>query len=159
MGAPNLFHSDGVLDLNPTSKSGLLDTLSAEAAKRLGQPEQEVRAAIEAREQLGSTALGRGIALPHARIDGIDAPVALLARLRRPIEFEAKDGEPVDLVFFVIWPTESPEGFLPALSNICRVLREPQAPRSLRQAKSPEEALDVLRQAGLIGSTGEPGTA
>ncbi|HEY8611821.1 MAG TPA: PTS sugar transporter subunit IIA [Roseomonas sp.] len=145
--------------MSPTSKSGLLHSLSAEAARRVGRPEQEVFDAVQAREQLGSTALGRGIALPHARLDGIDAPLALLARLRRPIEFDAKDGEPVDLVFLVIWPTASPEGFLPALSDICRVLRGSQTPRQLRHAKSPEEALDLLRQSGLVGPSEAPGTA
>ncbi|MFH5923072.1 PTS sugar transporter subunit IIA [Roseomonas xinghualingensis] len=151
MGTTNLFPADGVLDLNAPNKSGLLQILAAEAATRLGCPEEEVLSALQAREALGSTALGRGIALPHARMEGIQAPVALLARLRKPIEFEAKDGEPVDLVFLVIWPTEATEGFLPALSDICRVLREPQVPRQLRQAKSPQEALDMLRETGLVG--------
>jgi len=151
MGTANLFPADGVLDLSAPSKSALLQILAAEAAARLGRPEEEVLSALQAREALGSTALGRGIALPHARLDGIEAPVALLARLRKPVEFEAKDGEPVDLVFLVIWPTEATEGFLPALSDICRVLREPQVPRQLRQAKSPQEALDMLRETGLVG--------
>jgi PTS system nitrogen regulatory IIA component len=159
MGITDLFSADGVMDLSPTSKSSLLHSLSAEAAKRLGRPEQEVFDAVHAREQLGSTALGRGIALPHARLDGIDVPVALLARLRRPINFDARDDEPVDLVFLVIWPNESPEGFLPALSEICRVLREPQLPRRLRLAKSPQEALTFLHGSDLSGTRPAPGAA
>ena len=139
--------NDIVLDLKVGSKQDLLRSLSAEAASRLGRPEQEVLDALLARERLGSTGLGRGVALPHTRLDGIEAPVTLFARLRRPIDFEAKDDEPVDLVFLVLWPEASPEGFLPALAEICRVLRAPQVLRRLRQAKSAEEVMTVLHEA------------
>jgi PTS system nitrogen regulatory IIA component len=153
MGITDLFSADDVaLDLNTANKTSLLHLLAEEAAERMGRPEQEVFDALQAREGLGSTALGRGIALPHARLGGNDAPVALFARLGRPIDFEAKDGEPVDLVFLVLWPEDSPEGFLPALSGICRALREPEVPRRLRLAKTPEEALAVLRQAESPGT-------
>jgi PTS system nitrogen regulatory IIA component len=150
MGITDLFRADGVfLDLAVGTKTELLRALSAKAVGRLGCPEQDVFRALQVRERLGSTALGRGVALPNARLAAAAAaPVALLARLRRPIEFEARDDEPVDLVFLVLWPEESPEGFLPALSEICRALREPQVLRGLRRAKSPEEALAILRRGG-----------
>jgi len=151
MTGKNVFQENSILDLNPSSKSELLQTLSAEAARRLDLSAGDVLKAIEARESLGTTALGRGIGLPHTRLPGLEAPLALLARLRRPIDFEARDGEPVDLVFFVLWPENAPETFLPALSDICKVLREPQVPRGLRQARSPEEAMGMLREAGLVG--------
>lgn len=151
----DLFSADDVvLDLNPASKAALLHALSAVAAERLGRPEQDVFDALQARERLGSTALGRGVALPHARLSGNDAPVALFARLRRPIDFEARDDEPVDLVFMVLWPDETPEGFLPALSEICRPLRDPQVLRRLRTAKSPDEALTILQQGGSSAGAG-----
>ena len=86
--------------------------LSAEAASRLGRPEQELLGALQAREQLGSTALGRGVALPHARLGGDGPPVTIFARLLRPIDFEARDDEPVDLIFLVLWLEASSEGFL-----------------------------------------------
>jgi PTS system nitrogen regulatory IIA component len=157
MGITDLFRADGVfLDLAPGNKTDLLRVLSAEAAGRLGRLEQDVFRALQARERLGSTALGRGVALPHARLAGTAAPVALLARLRRPIEFEARDDEPVDLVFLVLWPDESPEGFLPALSEICRALREPQVPRGLRVAKAPEEALAILGRGGSTAAAPAP---
>ncbi len=139
---------DVLLDLNAGSKRSLLQILSATAAGRLGRPEQEILEALQARERLGSTALGRAVALPHARLGGDDPPVVVFARLRRPIDFEARDAEPVDLVFLVLWPEASAEGFLPALSEICRVLRAPQVLRRLRLAKSPEEAIEVLRHGG-----------
>jgi PTS system nitrogen regulatory IIA component len=147
MGMTNLFSADGVfLDLVSGNKADLLRILSAEAAGRLGRPDQEVFDALQARERLGATALGRGVALPHAQLSGKVGPVALFARLRRPIDFEARDEEPVDLVFLVLWPADSPEGFLPALSGICRALREPQVLRGLRLAESPEAVLALLRQ-------------
>lgn len=139
--------AEGILSLGPANKTELLEMVSAVAAARMGRDKDEVLDALQARERLGSTALGRGVALPHTRMEGMQAPVAILARLTRPIEFDARDGEPVDLVFTVLWPEEEAEGFLPALSNICRVLRDNQLPRQLRQAKSSEEALAMLKAA------------
>lgn len=121
--------------------------LAEEAAARLPYDRHKVLEALQAREKLGSTALGRGVGLPHTRLEGLGAPLALLARLTRPIDFEARDGEPVDLVFMVLWPEDSAEGFLPALSGICRVLRGNQLPRQLRQARSGTEALAMLQAA------------
>lgn len=141
----NLFPmADGVLTLAPSDKQNLLEMLATEAAPRTGQPPEKVLDAILAREKLGSTALGRGVAMPHARVDWLEAPVAILARLSHPIEMGARDGEPVDLVFLVLWPESAAEGFLPALSGICRALRDNQLPRQLRQARSAEEALQSL---------------
>lgn len=140
--------TDAVLRLEPANKAELLDQLAQKAAGDLALPETEVREALAAREQLGSTALGRGVALPHARIAGITEPSVVLARLARPIDFDARDGEPVDLVFSVVWPEASPEGFLPALAGICKALRAPDFARQLRQAKSADEALALLRETG-----------
>lgn len=144
----------GVLHLAPANKDELLGVLAAEAAVRLGHSEQAILEALRGRERLGSTALGRGIALPHARLPWPDAKLAILARLKRPIEFDARDGEPVDLVFLVLWPEDASEGFLPALSGICRVLRDSQFPRQLRQAKSAEDALLLLRDADAAHAAG-----
>ena len=148
--------SDVVLDLSAGNKRSLLQTLAAEASSRLGRPENELLEALLARERLGSTGLGSGVALPHARIDGNDPPMVLFARLQRPIDFEARDEEPVDLVFLVLWPEASPEGFLPALSGICRPLRDPQVSRRLRIAKSAEEVVAILSQGGSADSDEDP---
>lgn len=139
--------ADGILSLSPAGKDDLFETLATEMAERLGQPRDKVLDAILAREKLGSTALGRGVAMPHARVAWLDAPAALLARLAQPIEMGARDGEPVDLVFLVLWPEALSEGFLPALSDICRALRDNQLPRQLRQARSASEALQTLQAA------------
>ena len=140
----HLSATDVILDLDATTKRAVLQHLAAEAATRLGRSEAEILEALQARERLGSTALGRGVALPHARLEGSPPPVALFARLRRPVNFESRDEEPVDLVILVLWPESSPDGFLPALAETCRSLREPQVPRRLRAARAPEEVVTLL---------------
>jgi PTS system nitrogen regulatory IIA component len=136
--------ADVILDLGATIKRAVLQQLAATAAGRLGREEAEVLDALQARESLGSTALGRGVALPHARLAGDPRPVVLVARLRRPVDFEARDEQPVDLVILVLWPEESPEGFLPALSRTCQALRDPQVLRRLRAATAPDEVVSLL---------------
>lgn len=150
--------SDVILDLGATSKQAVLQFLADKASARLGRPAREILEALQARERLGSTALGRGVALPHARLAGDSSPFTLFARLQRPVDFEARDEEPVDLVILVLWPETSPEGFLPALSNTCRSLREPQILRRLRLAMAPEEVvslLDTPPPAGAASAVGE----
>lgn len=131
----------------------LLEVLSDEAASRLGRSSQEILEALRDREQIGSTALGRGVALPHAELSGTHPPIVLFARLQRPIDFDARDDEPVDLVFLVLWPAGAAKGLLPAMSEICRALREPQALRRLRGAASAKEVVAILDRYG------EPPTA
>jgi PTS system nitrogen regulatory IIA component len=148
MSIADLFPAEeDILSLSPANRTDLLDMLSAEAATRLGRRKDEIHDALQTRERLGSTALGRGVAMPHTRLKALEAPLAILARLKRPIDLDARDGEPVDLIFLVLWPEETSEGFLPALSNICRVLRNNQLPRQLRQARSAAEALAMLQAA------------
>jgi PTS system nitrogen regulatory IIA component len=137
---------DVVLDLGAGSKRALLQALAAEASRRLGRDEAEILAALTDREALGSTGLGRGIALPHARLPGDQPPLILFVRLQRPIDYEARDDEPVDLVILVLWPEAAAEGFLPALSETCRGLRDPQALRALRAVPSAEDAATLLNR-------------
>jgi PTS system nitrogen regulatory IIA component len=158
MALADLFPAEeDVLRLGPANKTELLELLATEAAERLGHSRKDILEALEGREKLGSTALGRGIALPHARMAGLDRPLAVLARLEQPIEFEARDGERVDLVFLVLWPEQNSEGFLPALSDICRSLRGSQLPRRLRKAGSAAEALSLLRAADQADDHNEEG--
>ena len=146
--ADQISAGDVVLELSASNKRSLLQLLAAEAAPRLGRREGEILDALQARENLGSTALGRGVALPHARLAGSGTPLMLFARLHSPVDFEAKDDELVDLVILLLWPETSPEGFLPALADTCRALREPQALRQLRAATSAEEVVALLCRHG-----------
>ena len=156
MAIKDLFSAAAVmLDLEAANKRNLLESLADEAAARLGRPKQEILEALQAREQLGSTALGRGVALPHAQLRGADRPLLLFARLRRPLDFDAKDEEPVNLIVLVLWPEASPEGFLPALSEIVRALREPHVLRALRRTNSPDEVV-ALMHGGAATVAGAP---
>lgn len=157
--AGNLAAADVILDLGGTSKRAVLQHLAAEAAGRLGRPEAEILGALQARERLGSTALGRGVALPHARLEGDVHPVMLFARLAQPVNYEARDEEPVDLVMLVLWPAASPEGFLPALGDACRAFREPQVLRRLRAAQTAEEVVALLAGAAAPGDGAPPEAA
>jgi PTS system nitrogen regulatory IIA component len=145
--------ADVSLDLHVANKQSLLEIFAAQAAVRLGRSEEEVLSSLEARERLGSTALGKGLALPHAQLRGADRPLMLVARLSRPIDFQAPDEAPVDLVIMVLWPEGSADGFLPVLSEVCRAVGEPQTVNQLRRASSQEEIV------ALIGRQGSPDTA
>lgn len=147
--------ADVLLDLDAGSKRRVLEALSAEAAQRSGRPQAAILAAVQAREELGSTALGRGVALPHARMAGDHPPLMLFARLAKPVDYEARDEEPVDLVILVLWPEASPEGFLPTLAATCRPLRAPAALRRLRAATTTEEVVAVLDRYGTAESEPE----
>jgi PTS system nitrogen regulatory IIA component len=136
--------ADVMLDLQVPSRRSLLEVLSEEAANRLGHPRQAILEALEAREQLGSTALRDGVALPHAHVEGLPRPVVLFARLRQPIYFDPADDEPIDLVFLILWPASDKKGLLPAMGEICAGLRDPQVLRRLRQVSTGDETVKVL---------------
>jgi PTS system nitrogen regulatory IIA component len=128
------------LNVRANDKGGLLQRLSTQAASELGLDPKEVSNQIAKREELGSTGVGNGVALPHARLPGLKAPFGLLARLRHSIDFEAIDGQPVDVVFLLLLPETGDGAQLNALASVARALRDPDALRRLRRA-SDDEAL------------------
>jgi len=155
MGISDFLSVPGViLDASPPDKASLLELLAAEAAGRIGCPQKEILDALQAREQIGSTALGKGVALPHTELPCAETPLVLFVRLSHPIDFDARDDEPVDLVFLVVWPAASRKGLLPVMSEICQALRDPQSPRKLRHADTPEAAIQLLRQAAAAANQG-----
>lgn len=150
--------ADVILDASPSNKASLLDFLATEAASRIGHPKQDILSALQAREEIGSTALGKGVALPHAELRGAESSLVLFARLLRPINFDARDDEPVDLVFLVLWPATDRKGLLPVMSEICQALRDPQSLRRLRLGKTPEDVVQLVLQAPRPdpGQSGRP---
>jgi PTS system nitrogen regulatory IIA component len=159
MGITDLFSSSNVLlDVSANTKRALLEFMSTEAASRLGRSDQEILDALLAREQIGSTALGKGVALPHAELDGDGLPIVLLARLSRGIDFDSRDDEPVDIVFLVLWPSSGGKGLLTAMSEICRTLRDPQSLRRIRSAETPEAVIDLVRQLAAARDGAIPAT-
>ena len=116
-------------------KPQLLAELARRSATATGIDVPAILTALQTREQLGSTGLGQGFALPHARIDGLTAFFGLFARLARPIDFQAIDGQPVDLVFLLLIPPNADTEHVAALAAIARPIRDRQFVRELRQAK------------------------
>jgi PTS system nitrogen regulatory IIA component len=124
--------------LRAADKAQLLEELSRRAAAALGIDPRTVLAALQSREALGSTGLGRGFALPHARLPGLTRFFGLFVRLARPIDFAAIDGAPVDLVFLLLGPTDAPKAHLAALAAISRPLRDTGFTAALRRARDAE---------------------
>jgi nitrogen PTS system EIIA component len=127
-----------MIDVRARDKSRLLEQLSTQAADEVGLAADEVATEIAKREELGSTGVGNGVALPHTRLQGLEAPFGLLARLRHGIDFDAIDGEPVDIVFFLLLPdaADGPKGN--ALACVARALRDPETLWKLRSAPNRE---------------------
>lgn len=130
---------DVMIDVFASDKQKLLRALARKAGSKVDVLPEHVLAELQRREELGSTGIGGGVALPHARFHQIGKPIGVFFRLRKRIAFEAVDGEPVDLVFLLLLP-ETPQGDqLGALASIARKLRSPGVTIALRKAgDSPE---------------------
>jgi len=123
-----------VVGLRVADKGQLLAELSRRAAATLSLPQTVVLQALLAREQLGSTGLGRGFALPHARLPQLSRIYALLARLARPIDYEAVDEKPVDLVVLLLTPESAANQHLATLAALSRPFREEAFVARVRKA-------------------------
>jgi PTS system nitrogen regulatory IIA component len=131
--------ADVAVDVRAVDKAGLLKELAGRAAAALNLPVDIVVGEIAKRDELGSTGIGRGVAIPHARLREVKKPLALLARLKSAIEFDAVDGQPVDLVFLLILPAASQLDQLNALSAVARKLRDRDVLGKMRSATSSTE--------------------
>lgn len=116
-----------------TKKQALLE-LAARAAEICGCAEREIFETLWQRERLGSTGVGRGVAIPHGKLVKLDRIVGLFARLEKPIDFEALDREPVDLVFLLLAPEGAGADHLKALARIARLLRDEKIAEALRNS-------------------------
>lgn len=121
--------------LKSVSKKQALQHLSERAAKVTGLLEREIFDAIWQRERLGSTGVGGGIAIPHAKLAKCVHIQGVFARLDRPIDFEALDGAPVDLVFLLLAPEDAGADHLRALARIARLLRDQAFTAKLRASR------------------------
>jgi len=125
-----------MIDVAAADKQKLLLALARKAGSILDVLPEHVFAELLKREELGSTGVGGGVALPHARFHQVDKPTGMLLRLRKPIDFDAVDGQPVDIVFLLLLP-ESPDGEqFGALASIARKLRKPEITAALRGARA-----------------------
>jgi PTS system nitrogen regulatory IIA component len=133
-----------IVDLPAATKAGALQALAGKAAAAIDLPASPILSALLAREKLGSTGLGDGIAIPHTRIAGLTKPVGVVARLEKPIDFEAIDGVPVDIVFLLLMPGESGRDHLNALASVARTLRTREVTERIRLASSAAEIYAAL---------------
>lgn len=125
---------DVVVGLRVADKAQLLGELARRAAAALSLKQPDLLRALQAREQLGSTGLGRGFALPHARLPGLPRIYACLARLGRAIDFEAVDDKPVDLVVLLLTPELAASQHLATLAALSRPFRDEAFVQQVRKA-------------------------
>src|SRR5687767_12679525 len=130
--------------LKAKGKKQLLQELSARASRLTGIDERDIFDVLWQRERLGSTGLGQGVAIPHGKLAALKGIVGIFARLADPIDFEAVDGAPVDVVFLLLAPEGAGADHLKALARISRVLREPDVAERLRTAKDGGELHAIL---------------
>jgi len=134
-----------MLDVRARDKTQLISEIARSLGKLVPNlPAAAVEAALLAREQLGSTGLGAGFALPHARIEGLESFVGLFVRLAKPIEFDAIDGKPVTLVFALLIPADGAASHVAALAAISRRFRDTSLVARLRRSKTPVDAYGFL---------------
>lgn len=139
-----ILRSDAVRTVGATSsKKRLFQELGEVAASVYGLKASDVSGALQERESLGPTGVGQGIALPHARLDGLDAVVGLFIRLEKPLDFDSVDRQPVDLVFALLAPQDAGVEHLKALALVSRTMRDADLCAKLR-ANSDSTTLHTL---------------
>jgi PTS system nitrogen regulatory IIA component len=135
-----------MVDFRASPKRELLQELARKAAENLSLTADQISTELLKREELGSTGTGGGVAIPHARINGVEKPFGMAVRLRHLIDFDAIDGQPVDLVFVLLLPATTESGQLGALASVARKLSAPQAVVRMRQAKNPAELYSAISE-------------
>lgn len=130
-----------------TSKKRLFQDLAEIAATVYGLPAAETVDALQERESLGPTGVGHGVALPHARLHGIDRVVGVFMRLEKPMDFDSVDRQPVDLVFALFAPKDSGVDHLKALALVSRTMRDAATCAKLRSNADPATLHAVLTEA------------
>ncbi|MDC9822939.1 PTS sugar transporter subunit IIA [Devosia sp. ZB163] len=128
------------------NKLEVLQKLATCASSITGQEAATIFDAVNEREQLGSTGLGNGIAIPHGKFAGLTGVTAVFARLEHPIDFESVDDQPVDLVMMLLAPLGAGADHLKALARVARLLRTDSVVARLRRTSDPAELRDILTQ-------------
>lgn len=122
------------MELGASSRKQVLQALSEMAAHKTGMEARVIFESVLHRERLGSTGVGQGVAIPHARLPNIRKVTGFFARLKNPVDFESIDGRPVDLVFMLLAPEDSGAEHLKALARVSRSMRREDVRERLRAA-------------------------
>ena len=136
--------ADVMIDVRAPNKRLLLQELAAKAATSLNLRVDQIAPDLLKREELGSTGVGAGVAIPHARLPNLQRPFGLLVRLKQPIEFDAIDGQPVDIVFVLLVPANAEDEHLGALALVARTLRSSETLGRLRRARDAFELYSTI---------------
>lgn len=145
MNLGDMLAKDGIIPaLQAQDKKQALQALAERAGAATGLDVHDIFSALLQRERLSSTSLGRGIAIPHIKISGLKGITCLFARLEKPVNFDSHDGEPVDLLFFLLAPDHAGGDHLKALARISRLIRDPAALEHLRAASDVDSLRRVL---------------
>ncbi len=138
--------------LKVNNKKQAIQELAARAAKLTGQNERTILEILLQREKLGSTAVGNGVAIPHGKLPKLTRVFGLFARLERAIDFEALDGQPVDLLFLLLAPEAAGADHLKALARVARLLRDSELARKLRESRDADAIYAVLAMPATISA-------
>jgi PTS system nitrogen regulatory IIA component len=134
------------LRVSAANKRQVLALIAEIAARNLGLDAADVLDALTEREQAGSTGVGHGVAAPHARLEGLQRMRGVFVRLDQPVEFEAVDDQPVDLIFALFAPIDAGSEHLRALARVSRLLRQAELRQQLRQARTADAVHALLVQ-------------
>jgi len=133
--------------LKLSSKKKILEKVSDVMAEAMACPSQDVFESLFAREKLGSTALGHGIAIPHGRVEACKKPTAVLILLDEPVNYDAPDGQPVDIVFAIMVPVLADAEQLRSLAEIAKILSESKIVTQIRHAHCDEALFEIITKA------------
>jgi PTS system nitrogen regulatory IIA component len=132
--------------VSASSKRQVLAVIAEIAARKLGLDAGDILDALLDREAAGSTGVGHGVAAPHARLEGLERMRGVFVRLEQPVDFDAVDDQPVDLVFALFAPKDAGAEHLRALARVSRLLRQADLREQLRQARTADAIHALLAQ-------------
>jgi len=145
----DLFTLDRITLDNPAqNRAEVFATVGELFSKQAGLEANAIVGFLNAREDLGSTALGAGVAIPHGRVKGLKNPIAAFVKLKNPIEFAAPDGEAVSILIFLLVPEKATQQHLEILSSIAQLLSDPDVRKLLASEESPEKVCRLLQTWG-----------
>ncbi len=142
----DLLKPDAVVILKASSKKHVLQELAKRAAQFTEIGERKIFDTLLERERLGTTGVGNGIAIPHGKLGDLTALHGVFAKLEKPVDFEAIDDHPVDLIFLLLAPEQAGADHLKALARVSRLLRDPATCEKLRGATSTDGLYMLLTQ-------------
>lgn len=148
MDLSDVIRQDAVIaSLKANSKKQAIQELSERAGTLLSIPSRDIFDHLLQRERLGSTGISQGVAIPHAKIANLNGLFGMFARLDKPIDFDAIDDEPVDLIFLLLAPEAAGADHLKALARVARLMREPGVAQKLRASRDAAAIYAVLSRA------------